>query len=61
MTLSKNLILALTVAGSAAVAAVLAVRRHTRQLEAAEHKADLRTWENEGGSPVQHPVVKPLS
>ena len=57
MTLSRNLILALT--GGAAVAAVLAVRRHARRLEAVQHKTDLQTWESEGGSPVQPAVVKP--
>jgi hypothetical protein len=64
MTLSRNLILALTVIGSAAVAAVaavLAVRRHARRLEAAQHKTDLQTWESEGGSPVLPAVVKPPS
>jgi len=61
MTLSGNLILALTVTGGAAVAAVLAVRRHARRLEAAQHKTDLQTWESEGGSPVPPAVVKPPS
>lgn len=61
MTLSRNLILALTVTGGAAVAAVLAVRRYARRLEAAQHKTDLQTWESEGGSPVRPAVVKPPS
>lgn len=60
MTLSRNLILALTVTGSAAVAAVLAARR-ARRLEAAQHKTDLQTWENEGGRLVPNVVVKPPS
>ena len=61
MTLSRNLILALTVTGSAAVAAVLAVRRHARRLDAVQHKTDLQTWESEGGSPVLPADVKPPS
>jgi hypothetical protein len=60
MTFIRNLILALTT-GGAAVAAVLAVRRHARRLEAAQHKTDLQTWESEGGSPVQPAIVKPPS
>jgi len=54
MTLSRSFILALTVTGGAAVAAVLAVRRHARQLEAVQHQTNLQTWEGEGGSPVPH-------
>ena len=61
MTLSRNLILALTVTGGAAVAAVLAARRRARRLEAVQHKTDLQTWESEGGSPVLPSVVKPPS
>ena len=57
MTLSRNLILALTVTGGAAIAAVLTVRRHARRLKAVQHKTDLQTWESEGGSPVLHRVV----
>ncbi len=61
MTFSRNLILALTVTGGAAVAAVLAVRHHARRLEAAQHKAELQTWESEGGSPVRPALAKPPS
>lgn len=61
MTLSKNLILALTVTSGAAVAAVLAIRRNARRLEAVQHKAELQTWENEGGSPEPHVAGKLLS
>ena len=52
MSLSRNLILALTVTGGAAVAAVLAFRRHVRRVEAVQQKTELQTWESEGGSPV---------
>jgi len=55
MTLSRNLMLALTVTGGAAVAAVLAVRRHARRLEAAQHKTDLQTWESEAVVPCGAP------
>lgn len=51
MTSSRNLILALAVTGGAAVAAILAVRRRKRRLEAVQHRLDLQTWENEGGGP----------
>lgn len=61
MISSMNLILALTVTGGAAAAAVLAVRRHARRLEAAQHKTELQAWESEGGSPVRPAVVKPPS
>jgi hypothetical protein len=61
MTLSRNLIFALTVTGGAAVAAVFAIRRHARRLETVQHEMDLQTWENEGGSPVRPAVVKPPS
>ena len=61
MTLSRNLILALTVTGGAAVAAVLAVRRRTRLVDAVQHKTDLQTWEGEGGGPVRPAVAKPTS
>ena len=60
MTLNGNLILALTLAGSAAVAAVLAVRRRERRLEAAAlHESDLQRWESDGGSPVPSAILKP--
>lgn len=49
MTFSKTMVLALTVTGSAAVAAVLAVRRHTRRQRTAQRVAALQVWENEGG------------
>jgi len=61
MTLNRNVILALTMAGGAAVTAVLAVRHHARQTDAALHKTDLQTWEGEGGSPALPSVVGPLS
>ena len=61
MALSRNLILALTVTGGAAVAAVFAVRRRARLLEAVQHKTDLQTWESDGGGPVRPAPVKPPS
>jgi len=60
MTLNRNVILALTVAGGAAVTAMLAARRHARRAEAVQHKTDLQTWEGEGGSPALPAVVNPL-
>jgi hypothetical protein len=60
MILSRSLILALTVAGGAAVAAVLAARRHARRVEAAAtQEMDLQRWENECGPPVPNAVAKP--
>ena len=53
--------LALTVTGGAAVAALLAARGHAKRLEATQHKTDLQTWESEGGRPVQPAIVKPPS
>ena len=41
---------ALTIAGGAAVAAVLAVQRNARRLEAMQHQNDLQVWDNETGS-----------
>jgi hypothetical protein len=49
------------VTGGAALAAVLAVRRHARRLDVVQHNTDLHTWESEGRSPVQLAVVKPRS
>ena len=59
MTSSRNLIFALTVTGGAAVAAVLAIRRRERRMEAARHEMDLQRWEDECGSPAPDVVVKP--
>ena len=50
MIFNKSLMLALTVSGGAAVAAVLAVQRNTRRMETAQHEAALQVWENETGS-----------
>jgi len=47
--------LALAMTGVAALAVVLAIRRHTWGLKAVQHKTDLLTWENEGGSPGAPP------
>ena len=50
--LTRNIIVALTVAGSAALAALatLAIQRHARQLERDRQKMDLQRWENETGN-----------
>ena len=53
--------LALAMTGGAALAAALAVRRHTRGLEAVQRKTELHTWESEGGSPVWPAVGNPPS
>jgi hypothetical protein len=59
MRSSRNLILALSVAGSAAAAAVLAIRCRERRLKAARHEMDLQRWENECGSSAPDAVAKP--
>jgi hypothetical protein len=46
----RNLILALIVTIGAVAASVLAVRRRARLREAIQHRTELQTWENEGGS-----------
>lgn len=63
MILNRKLMFALTVAGGAAVAAVLAVQRNARRLEAEQHQRDLQVWENETGSvgsTTAPAVAKPL-
>lgn len=50
MNLNRNLVLALAVTGSAAVAAVLAIQRNTRRLERIQQQTDLQRWEGETGS-----------
>jgi Flp pilus assembly protein protease CpaA len=57
MTLNRNLILALTLTGGAVIAAILAVRRRDRRLEAVQHQTELQTWEGEGGGSVLREVV----
>ena len=59
--LSRNMIVALTMAGSAAVAGVLAFQRHARQLERTRQKMDLQRWENETGSVLPPTAVVPIS
>jgi hypothetical protein len=60
MILSRNLMLALTVTGSAALA-LLAVKRRARLVETtAEHKKALQRWEDDTGNvlpdkPIKHP------
>ena len=58
MTISRNLILALTVTGGAVVAAMLTARRRVRRLEVVQHKTDLQNWEGEGGKPVPSAITK---
>lgn len=58
MTLGRNLMLALTVTGGAAVAAVLAFRHRARRLEDVQHRTDLQTWENEGGTSAEPASAK---
>lgn len=57
MTLNRNLILALTLTGGAVIAAILAVRRRDRRLEAVQHQTELQTWEGEGGGSVLREVA----
>lgn len=49
---------ALTLAGGAAVAAVLAVRRRERRAQAALHETDLQRWDDECGSPAPVTAVR---
>ena len=55
MTLTKNLILALTVAGGAAFAAIVAVQRHSRRVEKIQDRTALQRWDDETGSPASPP------
>lgn len=61
MILNRNIMLALTVTGSVALAALLAVKRHTQLVDAkAEHKKALQRWEDDTGNvltdkPIQRP------
>ena len=57
---NRNLIFALTMAGSALIATVLAFRGSARELERARHKMDLQRWENETGSFSPTPAENPL-
>ena len=61
MMLTRNMIVALTMAGSAAVAAVLAIQRHARQLERTQQKMDLQRWENETGNVLPAVAENPVS
>ena len=59
MILSRNLIFALTVTGSAALAALLATKRRARLVEAtAVHKKDLQRWEDDTGNVLSTAVSK---
>lgn len=63
MILNRNLMFALTVAGGAAIAAVVVAQRNARRLEAEQHQRDLQVWENETGSvgsAMAPAVAKPL-
>lgn len=50
MTLTKNVVVALTALGGVAVATALAVRRNERRLVEAQHQTALEVWDNETGS-----------
>lgn len=50
MMLTRNMIVALTMAGGAAIATVLVFQRHARQLERTRQTMDLQRWENETGN-----------
>ncbi len=58
MILNRNLMLALAVTGSAAVAAVFAFQRNARRLERIQQQTDLQRWEGETGSTGPSPVKK---
>jgi len=58
MMLSRNFMLALTMAGGAAVAALLAIQSHARRVEAKQDKTDLQQWEGEGGAAAPPVVAK---
>ena len=59
MILKRNVMLALAVIGGVAFAAVRAVQRNERRLDAVQEQAELQVWENETGS-FAPAVVKPL-
>ena len=64
MNIDKRWILLLTVTASAAVGAAFASRTRRRRVRAAhdlQHKANLKTWENEGGNlaPTPASAVQP--
>lgn len=61
MTLSRNLIVALTMSGGAAIAAVLAFQRRARQQKRAQLKEDLQRWDDDTGNPTKAVVENPLS
>ena len=58
--LTRNMIVALTMAGSAAIATVLAFQRRARQLERTRQKMDLQRWENETGNVLPLMAENPL-
>jgi HAMP domain-containing protein len=60
MMVTRNFIVALTMAGGAAIAAALAVQRHSRQLERTRQKMDLQRWENETGNVLPPAAENPL-
>ena len=61
MILNRNLMLALTVTGSATLAALLAVQRRARLSEEKQKKNDLQRWENETGSFAPATTSEPAS
>ena len=58
--LTRNMIIALTMATSAAIATVLAFQRNAKQLERTRQKMDLQRWENETGSVLPLMAEDPL-
>lgn len=60
MTFGRNLIVALTMSGGAAIAAVLAFQRRARQQQRAQHRADLQRWDDDTGNPTKSVVENPL-
>lgn len=59
MILKRNLMLALSVIGGVAIAAVCAVLRNERRLKAEQYQTELQVWENETGSFAPAVVKRP--
>lgn len=61
MILNRNVIVALTMTGAAAIAAIVAYQRHAQQLERTQDKDDVDSWGIEGGRALWPVVENPLS
>lgn len=59
--LTRNMMVALTMAGGAAIAAAVAFQHRARQVERTQQKMDLQRWENETGNTLPRTVENPLS